>query len=267
MKKIIAITVASAMGIAAQATLVDDFSGDLSAYTETIVLAQNYDPAFTFSIVSGTLEVTRPTLGSGGTPQQDVFLRSDYSLTPGYVLRVDAVGLVTNTLYSDFGIVVGSQVNPNPAVYAGSNVDTRSNLVNVYFKGSYGTLGTRGADGVTQMYSNSGLYPTNAAGTVLGYYAVTGLWISEPSTGVYDVGYTLASGDILFHRYTVSGTQPGDTAIGTAIGFYADLRAGSDTYGFLDNLRLEPIPEPTTMAFCGLGGLLGLVAWMRRRMG
>jgi hypothetical protein len=247
----------------ATATLIDDFSGDLSAYTQTTVLAQSADPDYAFSNPSGFLQVGQSYYTNGA--KQDLFLRGDYSLTPGYVLRISAVGMITNAGYADFGIAVASQANPWPAVWTSGTASTRSNYLNVYFKGSYGTVGTIGFDGLNnQMYSNSGLYPTNSAGTQVGYSGVVGLWIAETSTGVYDVGYTLAAGgDILFHTYTVSGAQPGDTSIGAAIGFYGDVRANT-SYGGLDDLRLDAIPEPSTCALLGLGGL-ACACWLRRR--
>lgn len=269
---VVGLTIAAlAMGavVTAQAQLIDDFSGSLSPYTQTIVLAQSSDPAFTFSTVytgnNYALQVNRP---SGTAPQQDLFLRNDYSLTPGYMLSVQTPGgMLTNSVYADFGIVIASQVNPVPAVYVNSNVTTRSNYVNMYFKGSYGTVGTIGFDGTSNPYGNSGLYPTNMAGAPVGYSGVSGLWISEPSTGVYDVGYILASdgSDVTIHVYNFSAnTYSGDTSIGNAIGFYADLRAASDTYNGLTDLTLSPIPEPSTMALCGLG-VAGWIAWLRRK--
>jgi hypothetical protein len=237
--------------MAVQAQLVDDFSGGLGPYTQTIVLAQNADPALAFSIGSGALLVGR-TFSSGGNAQQDLFLRNDYSLAVGNILRVDTA-VATNSLYSDFGIVVSATVNPPAAVWTSGTASTRQDYIDVYVKGSYGTVGTIGFDGTTQKYSNSGIAPTG------GYPGLLGLYISRPSASEYDVGYTTASGDTLMYAYT--GIT--DTTIGNAIGFYADVRA-TTTFGSLDNLRLVSIPEPSAIAMCGMG-LAGLFVVMRRR--
>lgn len=249
-KKIKVLIMACSMGMAAQAQLIDGFSGSLSPYTETIVLAQNPDGPLAFAIASGALQVSR-TFSSGASAQQDLFLRNDYSLAVGEVLRVDT-SVLTNTLYSDFGIAVSATVNPPGAVWTSGTASTRRDYINVYVKGSYGAVGTIGFDGTAQMYSNSGIYPVGT------YAGLLGLYISRPLANEYDVGYTTASGDTLMHAYT----GVGNTAIGTALGFYADVR-DTTTYGNLDNLRLELIPEPATFALVGLG--FGAVLLRRKR--
>jgi len=247
------LVVACLIGVTAQAQLIDDFSsGILTQYNQTIVLAQSADPAFTFSAGSGVLSVTR---ASGTAPQQDVFLRGDYSLGVGQILRVDALSVsnFASGNYADFGIVLSDVTNPPPAVYSGSNVDTRQNLINVYLKNSTGAVGYRFANGTTQIASSSGIFPTN------GFDAVIGLWISRPSSNEYDVGYTTVGlGDFL-----LKATNMVNTAIGNSIGFYADVRTVWTDPSTLDNLRIAAIPEPSTLVLMGLG--LGLSAMVLRR--
>lgn len=240
------------LALGAQAQLIDNFnSGDLTPYTQTIVLAQNADPGFTFSASSGALGVSR-VLGSGNTPQQDLFLRDDYILSVGYMLRVDA-SVAINSVYSDFGIAVSATKNPPAAVYAGSNVDARQNYVTVYIKGQTDAIGRAGFNGTVNAGGNSG-----AAG-VPGLANVLGLFISRPAADTFSVGYTTASGDTVLFSY--SGMN---TSIGNALGFYSDVRA-TTSYGFLDNLRLAPIPEPSTFALLGLGALASSFGLRRRK--
>ena len=51
--------------------------------------------------------------------------------------------------------------------------------------------------------------------------------------------------------------------VGTAIGFYTDLRAVGGSLGNLDNLRITVIPEPASGALLGVGALVFVLA--RRR--
>ncbi len=262
MKKISVLIMVCSMGVAAQAQVIDTFNNtSLSPYTQTIILQNGASSGIVFSDATGALTESK---ASGTSPEQVLFLRNDYSLTVGQMLSISAVGLITNTGYSDFGIAIASQVNPVPTVWTSGNAQSRSNYVAIYVKGQTANLGTIGFDGTVQQYSNSGLLAGGVGGNGV-FSTIAGLYISEPSAGVFDVGYISTGGTYTFeHEYTFTGAYPGDTAIGTAIGIFADVRAVT-SYGSLENLTLSPIPEPGTMALCGLGGLLGLAGWMRRK--
>lgn len=54
-----------------------------------------------------------------------------------------------------------------------------------------------------------------------------------------------------------------DSTMGTGLGFYSDMRANT-TYGYLDNLQISPVPEPSTLAMCGLSAF-GLLWTVRRK--
>ena len=87
---------------------------------------------------------------------------------------------------------------------------------------------------------------------------MVGLFIDHTGIGSYAVGYTTSSGDVT--TFTYAGY---DDSIGNAIGLYADVRSDF-TYGFLDNLTITTIPEPSSIAMCGVG-VLGLVFAVRRK--
>jgi hypothetical protein len=53
-------------------------------------------------------------------------------------------------------------------------------------------------------------------------------------------------------------------SIGTEIGFYGDLRATGQSLSSFSNLAISPIPEPSTLAMCGMG-LAGLFVGLRRK--
>jgi len=103
---------------------------------------------------------------------------------------------------------------------------------------------------------NTGFNTAAAANTV------SQLFIQWNSADVFTLGYVDTS-SVSHNLFTATFTRA--STIGTAIGFYSDMRATGTSLGYLSNLTIQPIPEPTTMALCGLGGFLGLAGWMRRK--
>jgi hypothetical protein len=257
-KKIGALIAACSMALAAQAQLVDSLtSGSVAPYTETIILAQNADGPFTFASSGSGLQVSR-TYSSGGNAQQDLFLRNDFSLSVGNILRVTVSGLSTSAFNSDFGIAIASQVSPASATpWATGTLTTRSNYLAMYVKPGNGQVGAIGFNGTTQLYSSGGITPAGGA-----YSTINGLWISETAANIFNVGYTTPSGDVTVG----SGITFTGAAVDNSIGFYADLRATGTSPAFFSNLTLSPIPvpEPSTFAMCGLG-FAGLFMAMRRK--
>jgi hypothetical protein len=257
MKKIGVLIMACSMGVAAQAQVVDTLtSGSLAPYTQTIILSQNGDGPLIFASTGSGLQVSR-TFSSGGAAQQDLLLRNDYSLTVGEILRVTVGSLGTSAANADFGIAIASQVNPISATpWVSGTLSTRSNYLAMYVKPGNSQVGSIGFNGTTQVYSSGGVTPPGGS-----YSTIDGLWISETAANVFSDGYTTPSGDVVLG----SGITFTGASIDNSIGFYADLRATLTSAALLTNLTISPIPEPTTMTLCGLGGFLGLVAWMRRK--
>jgi len=255
MKKISAFIIASSLAVAAKAQLVDSLtSGSTSAYTQTVVLAQSANP-LTFASTGSGLTAS----GNNASAEQNLLLRSDFSLTPGYELTVNVGNLVTSSFNADFGLAIASTATPIGAVWTSGTASTRSNYVAMYVKPGNGQIGAIAFDGSSQLYSSGGVLPTG------GYANITGLYISEPTAGTFDVGYiSSVSGMVQQQAITIPGTQPGDTSIGTAIGFYADVRAVNTSPADLTALTLQPIPEPTSLALFGLG-LAGLGFVGRRK--
>lgn len=258
MKKISALMAACSVGLAVQAQIIDTLTGgSLASYTKTIVLSQNADGPMTFTSTGSGLQVSR-VISSGSSAQQDLLLRGDYSLSVGNTLRVSITGLGTSGgVNADFGLAIASQVDPYSLPWTSGTVNTRSNTLAMYVKPGSSQVGSFGFNGTTQLsYTGSGSI-TPGAGV---YATITGLWISETAANVFNIGYTTASGDITLS----SGITFTGVAVDQTVGFFADLRGTLTSPAIFTDLRLEPIPEPSTLALCGMS-FLGLVAMLRRK--
>jgi hypothetical protein len=253
MKKISAVIAACSIGLAVQAQLVDDFSGGLGAYTLTRILDNGVAEAnVSFSAASGSLVASYA--GTLNQAEQVVFLRSDTGLAVGKMLLVDVL-FPTQASQMDFGIAVSSTLTPTAA--SSGDTDTRDsfNWAAVYVRPSQDAVRTSSV-------TNSPSVPMTAAGVLTAVETtVQQLFIERNTATTFTLGYF----DTSWVRY-VSRTVTFSTAdVGTAIGFYGDLRAAGGSLGSLDNLNIQPVPEPATMTFCGLAGFLGLAGWLRRK--
>jgi hypothetical protein len=233
----------------ATAVLLDDFSsGDLSAYTKTVILDQ--DSAFEVSFVStgGAIQVSK----SSDTQAEQVLFMLPTSIGIGEILRVDK-NAVKSGSYIDFGIAVAKSVtDPPEIVYTSGTVSSRANYVAIYLKSQYANIGTIGFNATSQVYSSSGIWSSDLDAQ---FAATTGLYIKRLDSDSWETGYTTASGDVAAHVF--DGIDAGG-----AVGLFADVRAVT-TYGDLDNLRI--VPEPSTIVLV-LMGLVSLgIFWLRRK--
>lgn len=255
MKKISTLILVGAVSLAAKGdVLVDSLtSGSTAAYNQTVILAQNGDGPLTFTSTGSGLQVSR-VFTSGGAAQQDLLLLNSYSLSVGDTLQVSITGLGTSAANADFGIAIASQANPISAEpWVSGTASSRSNYLAMYVKPGSSQVGSIGFNGTTQLYSSGGVTP--GAGV---YATITGLWITEVAANKFSDGYTTTSGNVTLG----SNIQFTGADIGQAVGFYADLRGTLTSAATLDNLTI--VPEPSTIALCGVGAL-GLVAGLRRK--
>lgn len=247
MKKTSTVIAACFMGLMAQAQLIDDFStAGLGEYTQTRILDNAISEAnIAFSDATGSLGAAYG--GTLNAAEQVVFLRTDYSLTVGNTLWVDVL-FPTQASQMDFGIAVSATASPS------SGADTRGtfNWAGVYVRPSQ--------NAVRCTSSINGTVTTSAGVLTADETTVSKLFIQRVTSTQFILGYVNASA-VSFTNATLNFTA---TDVGTAIGFYADLRATTDTLGMLDNLTISPIPEPSTLALCGMG-FLGMIAVMRRK--
>ncbi len=237
MKKLSLLTALCLAGAVSQAQLIDDFSGNLSAYTATRILkatpAANNN-VYSWQISGGALSINTTTYNA---IEQYALTRTDFSLSVGYELTATYSGLNLNT--QDIGLYAGAGT---------PTADVRANYVNVYVRNN-GQIFSRGFDGTGELSLGGGSTPAN----------ISSLFIARTGANVYELGFY----DGLTRNILSTRTMTVSSTIGDAIGFYADIRQAG-TRGVMDNLTLTAIPEPTAAALFGLGSL-GLVFRLRRK--
>lgn len=229
MKKLGALVLVIAFAAAAQAELfLDDFSGDLSAYTSTVILDANGGSQNTASwqIGGGALQLN--TTAYDGI-QQYAMIRDGLSLAVGEELQVD---IAVTGASQDIGLYVGG-TTPVAGV--------RQDYIAMYAR-STGELFSRGFDGTSEYGQVGWISP-----------AYEKLFIARTDVNTFEVGYYEAGA-----RNVLTTRNPSYANAATVCGFYADVRAAG-VLGNADNLTV--VPEPTTALLLGLGSL----ALIRRR--
>jgi hypothetical protein len=234
-----AVTIAACLAVTSQAQLVDDFSGNLSAYSDVRILNNgNHAPvnSYTWEIASGALQLN--TTAFTGI-EQFALTRTDFSLAVGMELRTDFNPGYTGT--QDVGLYVGAGT---------PTVDVRANYVNVYVRNN-GQIFSRGFNGTTEFGLAGGATPAN----------IDSLFVTRTAVDTFELGYyDGVTRTVLTTRTIASGNAAG---IGSAIGFYADVRA-LGIVGNLDNLTLA-VPEPSSATLFGLGALLSVLRLRRKK--
>jgi hypothetical protein len=250
--KTTSLTIAACLAAAvAQAQLIDDFSvAGLGEYDRTRILDNGVAEAnVSFADASGALVASYT--GTLNQPEQLVFLRNDFSLAVGNRLLVDVL-FPTQTSEMDFGIAVSATATPTAA--SAGDTDTRDtfNWAGVYVRPNQ--------NAVRSTSSINGAVVTATGILTADETSVSQLFIERNTDTLFTVGYYDTSAT-RFESRTVTFTT---TDVGTAIGFYGDLRANGGSLGSLDNLRIVAIPEPSVLALAGIG-LLGLIFRLRRK--
>ena len=231
MKKLVAVLLVCVLGVAAQATIIDDFEdGDVSDYTTVVMLDNNGGVSNTAALeaVGGQWQVT--TSAYDGI-EQAAYIKAGYVLNVGEELQLD---------YADNG---GNRAG---GIFVGlmPTVNVRANYVNVYCETATKVY-SRGFDGTTEFADyNPG------ASSDIGYDT---LFIKRYGTNDFEVGFYLNG--IKYIMYDRTDLSFGDAGEDLVIGLYTDIR-DAGTIGAGDNLAI--VPEPATMILLGLGSLLGL---------
>lgn len=209
----------------ASAAVIDDFSGDLSAYTSTAILDANGGAANTaaWQINSETLELN--TTSYDGI-EQYAFIRSGLSLGVGEELQAE-LSVAGN---QDLGLYVGGTTP-----VAG----TREDYVAVYARGN-GQVFSRGFDGTSEYGLTGGSSP-----------AYDSLFIARTDVNTFEAGYYEAGvRNILTTR---TPATPNDASV---VGFYADVRAAG-VLGAVSTLSVVPEPAAATLLLLGCAAAAG----------
>jgi hypothetical protein len=169
--------------LTAQAQIIDDFSGNLSAYTATRILNNgNHTPVNTWSWeINGGGALQLNTSAFTGI-EQFALTRLDYSLQIGYELTTTFAAGYTGT--QDIGLYVGAGTPTQ---------DVRQNYVDVYVRNN-GQIFTRGFNGSTEVALAGG---TNAA--------LSNLFIARTAVDVFELGYYDSTGRNVLATRTISG--------------------------------------------------------------
>lgn len=259
MKKISAVLLSCSMVVVAQAQVIDPLTGSLSGYTTTLVLDNSSGVGSGVSFTSSASGLQANFVGTLSDPEQALFLAPSTSFSTTFAvgdrLTVNAAVPVT-TVQMDLGLAISATATPT-AAGSGNAYNSRPTF-------DWASISVRPNQNAIRANSSiSGTVVTgNGVISSVTPTTVSQLYIDWVSADVFTLGY-IDTSSVSHISETV--TFAGTSTIGTAIGFYGDMRATATSLGYLSNLTISPIPEPATMALCGLGGFLGLFGWMRRR--
>ncbi|MEM1026667.1 MAG: glycosyl hydrolase [Planctomycetota bacterium] len=211
--------------------LIDDFSGNLNDYTITRLINGNggFGNEYTWRIREAGVEVV--TNWHNGD-EETALTRDDVTLGVGQELR--AAYNHANLSQRDVGLYIGAGT---------PTLDVRRDFLNVFVSAN-GTVSSRGFNGNT-------ILPIAGGDAVI----PDELFIHRVDTDTFELGYYVNG-----IRSVITTRDVGNTAIGDAVGFYADIRSGGRR-GALDDLTLiQPEGGPLTAGLLDIQGDLHLNA-------
>jgi len=200
--------------------LIDDFSGDLSNWTSTVILdAQNAGSNSAAFEINDNGQLELATTNYNGI-EQYAFIYNGLSLGVGEEVLLDVpIPLSGNR---NLGLYVGG-TEPTTGVLG---TEARQDYINIY-SGTNNNIATRGFDGTSEL----NIVEANANGAAT-------MFIAQPVANQFDVGYFTTSGI----RIVVETRTPNFPNTANFVGIYADSRA-QGTLGTADNFRIRSLPS------------------------
>ena len=198
-----------------EVNIVDDFSDDLSNWTNTLILdAQNVGTNTSAFEINNNRQLELETTNFNGV-EQYAFIYDGLSLGVGEEVRLDVPVPISGN--RNLGLYVGGTA-PVPGVLG---FDTRRDYIAVY-SGTNNRIATRGFDG-TNEYNNIEATATNAS-TV---------FIAQSFANTFEVGFYRDG-----VRTVTAVRTPAFPNAASFVGIYADARQ-QGTIGTADNFRIQ----------------------------
>ncbi len=223
---------ALAGSVQAAIIVVDDFTSDTlsTEWEQTRALTVGATWTNTYNTTTTADQLTAATGAGTGAATQDVLLRDDFSLAVGDTLFTD---IVTADSRDVTGLMISNTKNPT--------AETRTNSLIMGF-GSTGLM-------AAVAFDNPGGF-TNVTGAATG--TVAQFFIRRSATDEFEMGYVNTLSNEFIVRTVDTSTDYG-AGMGSAVGYWVDLKPGDATV--FDNLTIDAVPEPSSTALLGLGGL------------
>jgi hypothetical protein len=244
--------------VAVQAQIIDPLNNtEFGDYTATPVLDNSSGAGLGISFGESSGSLTASYVGTGTSAEQALLLAptSDFStvFTVGDMLSVN-VNTPASTTIEDFGLAVSATATPT-AAGSGNGYNSRTTF-------DWESISVRPSQNSVRVNTSiSGTLTTAANVANIGTTAnISQLFVNWVSADVFQMGYVSNNVAVV----DATATFAPSSTIGTAIGFYADLRATGTSLGSFSNLTIAPIPEPSTMALCGMG-VISSIFMLRRK--
>ena len=228
------------MAVRAQVTVIDPLTGDsLSEYTDTLVL-DNSDGAGSgesFSDTTGGLVASFS--GSVSDPEQALFLTSTNSFDTTFAVGDE---IIVNTTVpdsgteEDFGLAISATNIPPPAA-SGNGYNSRTLF-------DWASISIRPSQTSIRVNTSTNGVLNTSADVASGVTAssVSELFVERIATNIFSLGF-VANG---VSNITATVAFSPTSSIGSAIGFYSDIRVTGTSLGSFTNLAIQPIVSPNS---------------------
>ena len=248
-KTISALTLACSAAVATQAQVIDPLNGNGGiSYTTYLVNDGSGGAGDGVSFTQGGSGLTANYVGGAAFAEQALYLAPVTAFSTTFVVG-DTLELSVSQPASSTPMDIGLAISgSNPVAGSRTAFDWASVSVRPSQTSIRNNSDVSGAL-VTGANVINGVAPTS----------VSALYIQWVSADVFNLGYIDTSS---VQHQSESVTFNAGSSIGSEIGIYGDLRAVGNSLGPVSNLTI--VPEPSTLALCGMG-FAGLVGLARRK--